>query len=81
MTVHVKPHLEAMLKAQVDAGHFDSVEEALEAAILGLEELTEEGHLQWLKSQLDAADSDFAAGRSASHDEVVAGIARRRATR
>lgn len=81
MNIHVKPHLEAVLKAQVDAGNFPDLEAALEAAILGLEDLSEAGHLDWVKSQLDEADADFAAGRSFSHEEVVASIARRRANR
>ena len=36
MTIHVKPHLEAVLRAQVDAGNFPDVEAALEAEILSL---------------------------------------------
>ena len=87
MTIHVKPHLEAVLKAQVDAGNFADVEAALEAAILALDDpLAEDGDLSdadadWVKPLLDEAEADFAAGRSLSHDEVLALLQKERAER
>ena len=76
MTIHVKPHLEAVLRAQVDAGNFPSVEEALEAAILALEDAAagdddlDDDDLDWMKPLLDEAEADIAAGRTLSHKEV-----------
>ena len=76
MTIHVKPHLEAVLKAQVDSGNFPNVEAALEAAILALDDpLTEDGDLSdadadWVKPLLDEAEADVAVNGSLSEDEV-----------
>ena len=36
MTIHLKPDLEAILKAQVEIGNYASIEEALEAAVRSL---------------------------------------------
>ena len=82
MTIHVKPHLEAVLKAQVDAGNFENMEEALETAILALEDAAGgDEDLAWMKPHLDEAEADFAAGRTLSQDEVKAYFAKRRAER
>lgn len=84
MTIHVKPHLEAVLKAQVAAGSFPNVEAALEAAILALQDASgpdQDGDLSWMKPHLDEAEEDFASGRTVSHEEVKNYFANRRAAR
>ena len=87
MTIHVKPHLDAVLKAQVDAGNFPDVEAAMEAAIMRLDDIGSvdddltDDDADWVKPLLDEADADFAAGRSLSHDEVVAQLKKERAER
>ena len=87
MTIHVKPHLEAVLKAQVDAGNFPNVEAALEAAILALDDPSaEDGDLtdadaEWVKPLLDEAEADIAVNGTLSEDEVWARLKERRANR
>ncbi len=79
MTIHLKPDLEAILRAQVAAGNFASIEEALEAAILGLAADAQEpdGDLSWAKPYLAEAEADIAAGRTVGHEDVWARINQR----
>ncbi len=70
MTIHVKPHLEAVLKAQVDAGNFPDVEAALEAAILSLHADVDDDDIAWMKPLLDEAEAGIAERGTLSHDEV-----------
>ena len=79
MTIHVKPHLEAVLKAEVDAGNFSNVEEALEAAIMSLHTDIDDGDIAWMKQFADEAEADVAAHGTLSHKEVWADLRRRRA--
>ena len=81
MTIHVKPHLEAVLRAQVDAGNFPSLEAALEEAILALEAKIGDDDLEWIKPLLDEAEADVAANGTLSEDEVWTRLEKRRANR
>ena len=79
MTIHVKPHLEAVLKAQVDVGNFPNVEAALEAAIVALEVSNidagiSDDDLEWVKPAIEEGLADAAAGRTHSSEEVWADI-------
>ena len=81
MTIHVKPHLEAVLKAQVDSGHFPDVEAALEAAIMALGADIDDSDIEWMKPLVDEAEADVAAHGSLSEDEVWDGLEKRLASR
>jgi Arc/MetJ-type ribon-helix-helix transcriptional regulator len=81
MTIHVKPHLEAVLKAQVDAGHFPDVEAALEAAVMALGANIDDADIAWMKLLLDEAEADVATHGSLSEDEVWDRLEKRRASR
>lgn len=84
MTIHLKPHLEAVLKAQVDAGNFSDVEEALEAAILALEDAGDDLHdddIAWIKPLIDEAEAEIAEKGTLSEDEVRDHFEKRRANR
>jgi Arc/MetJ-type ribon-helix-helix transcriptional regulator len=70
MTIHVKPHLEAVLKAQVDAGRFPDVEAALEAAIMASEADIDDDDIEWMKPLLDEAEAGIAKQGTLSHEEV-----------
>ena len=70
MTIHVKRHLEAVLRAQVDAGNFPSLDAALEAAILALDAEIDDDDIAWIKPMLDEAEADVVANGSLSEDEV-----------
>lgn len=82
MTIHVKPHLEAVLEAQVASGHFPSVDAALEAAILALDVSTiddgiSDDDLDWVKPYIEEAEAEAAAGKTLSREEVWASIEQR----
>ena len=74
MTIRVKPELEAVLVAQVEAGKFSTVDEALEAAILALDD---RGDVMWAKPLLDDADRQIAAGLTKPHIAVWSALAER----
>ncbi len=79
MTIHLKPGLEAILQAQVAAGNFASVEEALEAAVLRLAAADDEpdGDLSWAKPLLDEADKAIEEGRTVSEADAFAELEQR----
>jgi Arc/MetJ-type ribon-helix-helix transcriptional regulator len=81
MTIHVKPHLEAVLKAQVDAGHYPDVEAALEAAILALHADIDDDDIAWVKPLIDEAEAEIAVKGTLSSEEVQAHFEKRRASR
>ncbi len=76
MTIHVKPHLEAMLKAQVAAGNFPDVEAALEAAIRTLEADVDDHEIELVRL-LDEAEAGVAERGTLSHEEVWAKLEKR----
>lgn len=76
MTIHLKPDLQAVLEAEVAAGRFMSVDEALEAAVLGLTGPIDDD-LSWAKPLLAEADRDISSGRTSSHDDVWSRIEKR----
>jgi hypothetical protein len=61
-------HVEA-LERHVKAGHFETVEQALDAAMFQLE-LSLDFDDDWVAPLLAEADADIAAGRVSSWDEV-----------
>ncbi len=76
MNVRLKPDLEAILKKHVATGDFLSIEEALEAAVRGLD-ANVPGDLSWAKPYLAEADVDIAAGRTVSEDEAFSELEHR----
>lgn len=76
MNIEIKRHTAAILKAQVDAGHFASIDDAIDAAVLGLIDMNE-GDLSWAKPLLDEADRDIEAGRTLSEEEAFSGLERK----
>ena len=81
MTIAVKPHLEAVLKAQVDAGNFADVEAALEAAIMALHADIDDDEIAWMKPLLDEAEAGIAEHGTLSHAEVWARLEKRRGSK
>lgn len=75
MFVNLKPNVGAILEAQVAAGLYVSVEEALTAAVLGVPPANV-GDLSWAKPYLDAADEDIKNGRTISEEETFAELER-----
>lgn len=54
MRIDLSPKIEALLQAQVAAGHFKSIEEAITAAVLGAPFSDHAiGDLTWAKPLLD----------------------------
>ena len=78
MLIELKPRIEALLKAQVAAGHYASIEDALTAAVLGASPGDEKlGDLSWARPHLAEADAAIAEGRTHSEDETFANLERR----
>ncbi len=78
MLIELNPKIEALLKAQVKAGRFRSVEEAITAAVLGVPVLEDAlGDLSWARPFIEEAEADIAAGRTYSEDEAYAELERR----
>ena len=75
MLIELKPRIEALLKAQVAAGHYASIEDALTAAVLGASAGDEKlGDLSWARSRLDEVDAAIAAGQTHTEEETFAGL-------
>lgn len=73
MRIDLNPDISAILKAQVAEGLFDSVEDAISAAVLG-GPLVELQDLSWALPYLAEADDDIEQGRTSSHEEAFAEI-------
>ena len=66
MTINGKPETEAWLKDQVAAGHFASIDDALDAVVAHYQltvEAAEQADLSWANPYLDEAEEDIKAGR------------------
>jgi hypothetical protein len=75
MRIELKPRIEALLKAQVAAGHYASVEDALTAAVLGASPNDDKlGDLSWARPYLDEADAAIAAGQTHDEEETFADL-------
>ena len=78
MKIELQPRIESLLKAQVEAGLFGSVEEAVAAAVSAAFDRTgDDIDLSWAKPFLDKADRDIEEGRTRTHVEVWAAIGKR----
>ncbi|MEQ1695522.1 MAG: hypothetical protein ABL901_06740 [Hyphomicrobiaceae bacterium] len=78
MRIELKPKIEALLQAQVAAGHFASIEDAITAAVLGVPLHDTAGtDLSWAVPYLDEADKAIAEERTTSEAEAFAEVERR----
>jgi Arc/MetJ-type ribon-helix-helix transcriptional regulator len=70
MTIQLSPEQEQWLKAQVAAGHFASLEQAVAVAVADLM-ATVDDDLDWAKPQVDAAAEELARGEGIPAEEAV----------
>jgi hypothetical protein len=68
VNVTLSPKVGAILEAQVAAGLYLTVEQALTAAVMGVAPAARD--LSWAKPYLKEADDDIEAGRTFSAEEV-----------
>jgi antitoxin ParD1/3/4 len=84
MNVRVKPETEAWLKAEVDKGHFGSIEEAVETIVLAHQaaaiDVAADDHA-WAKPLIDEALAALDRGEGSPLDDVVARLKDRIAAR
>jgi Arc/MetJ-type ribon-helix-helix transcriptional regulator len=69
VNLDLDPKISAILEAQVAAGLFPSVAEAITAAVLGAAP-ADPGNLGWARPYLAAADADIEAGRTFNEEET-----------
>jgi len=74
MTIQLSPEQQRWLEAQVEAGHFSSLEQAVAVAIADLM-ATVEDDLDWAKPLLDEARASIARGEGMTLEEHRARIA------
>jgi hypothetical protein len=74
MLVELKPRIAAILQAQVAAGHFETIEDAVSAAVLGIgPDLDGDlGDLSWAKPYVDKGLASLARGEGIPHEQVWA---------
>lgn len=78
MRIDLKPKIEALLEAQVAAGHFATIEEAINAAVLGLPlDESKIGPMGWARPYLDEADKAIVAGATFGEEETYAELEQR----
>lgn len=78
MKIELQPQIESLLKAQVEAGLFGSVEEAVAAAVTAtFADSQSDIDLSWARPYLDAADRDITEGKTVSHLEAWERIGKR----
>ena len=78
MGIALNPRIEAILVAQVAAGQFASIEEAVTAAVLGVPLVDGNlGDLSWAAPYLKQTDDAIAQGLTVSETEAFAEIERR----
>ncbi len=80
MTFQLTPEQIRRLEAVVDSGRFSSVEEAVEAAIVGLLTVEDEDS-DWIASMLDEARQSLDRGEGMSLEQFKARNAARRGSR
>jgi hypothetical protein len=74
MQVELKPGIAAILKAQVAAGHFATIEDAVSAAVLGIgpDQDGAVSDLTWAKPYVDQGLASLARGEGIPHDQMWA---------
>ncbi|MEJ0078554.1 MAG: hypothetical protein WDO17_24560 [Alphaproteobacteria bacterium] len=74
MTITLTPKQQAWLEAEVAAGHFDSVEEAVQIAVAELMRPVDTTDLSWAKPYIDEARASLARGEFVTLDEFNAHV-------
>ncbi len=77
MTVTLTREQQQWLEAEVAAGRFASVEEAVRLAVAELMRPSDADDLSWAKPYLDEARAEFERGEGLSLDEFKAHVERR----
>ena len=73
MTIQLSPEQQRWLEAQVAAGHFALLEQAVAVAVADLM-ATVADDLDWAKPLVDAASEELAGGEGVPGDEAIARI-------
>jgi antitoxin ParD1/3/4 len=73
MTIQLSPEQQRWLEAQVAAGHFTSLEQAVAVAVADLM-ATVEDDLAWAKPLVDGAAAELARGEGVPGDDALARI-------
>ena len=73
MTIQLSPEQQRWLEAQVEAGHFASLEQAVAVAIADLMAAAEDD-LEWAKPLVDEAAAELDRGEGVPADEAFARI-------
>ena len=73
MTVQLSPEQQRWLEAQVEAGHFASIEQAVAIAVADLMAMTDD-ELAWAKPLIEVGLADAEHGRIVSGDEALADL-------
>jgi Arc/MetJ-type ribon-helix-helix transcriptional regulator len=73
MTIQLSPEQQQWLEAQVAAGHFSSLEQAVAVAIADLMAIAEDD-LDWAKPLVDEAAAELDRGEGVPADEAFARI-------
>jgi Arc/MetJ-type ribon-helix-helix transcriptional regulator len=71
MNVEIKDRTAAILQAQLAAGNFATIDEAIEAAVLALIDV-DDSDLAWAKPHLAVADEQIAAGQTVNEEDAFA---------
>lgn len=74
MTITLTPKQQAWIEAEVAAGRFASVEEAVQMAVAELMMPMDTADLSWAKPYLDAARASLKRGEGIDAEEVFAEI-------
>lgn len=75
MNIRLKPDTEAWLKSQVEEGHYNSIEEAVEVLVAEErlnQEALDKADLSWAKPYIEEALADLEAGRVYPAEQVHA---------
>jgi Arc/MetJ-type ribon-helix-helix transcriptional regulator len=73
MTVQLSPEQQRWLEAQVEAGHFASIEQAVALAVADLMAMADDD-LEWAKPLIDAGLADVNHGQVIPGDEAIADL-------
>ncbi|GEP60719.1 hypothetical protein [Reyranella soli] len=73
MAIQLSPEQQRWLEAQVAAGHFASLEQAVAVAVADLMAMAPDD-LDWAKPLVDEAAAELDRGEGLPHDEAIARI-------
>jgi Arc/MetJ-type ribon-helix-helix transcriptional regulator len=77
MTITLTPEQQQRLEAEVAAGRFASVEDAVRLAVAEFLSLVDKNDLSWAKPYLDEARAQFDRGEYVEYDDVKRELAER----